>query len=238
MFGAGQERRTAEKDGATHRCPTERNSGDPGHGMGQRSIACTFPAYGLYLFIQQAILGVETVKKDSSKEDKKMRRKMQKMKGMFVALGLCAVLAAVSVGTVKAGDAGVNETTAGMQDAEYDLEKGGTQSFEILDADGEETEIVVEEVPGIARVAKGTYKITGKNNRWTAGFYVDISGNRIVKAHDRFYKTMYGKISGAKLIKNSDAQVTLSFTYEGGKRNEKTGVTAKIINKKLVTGKL
>ena len=76
-------------------------------------------------------------------------------------------------------------------------ELGGTQSFEMVDENGEETEIVVEEVLGIARVANGTYKISrNKKGYWTAGFYIDIKGNKLVKAHDKFYKVIKGSIKG------------------------------------------
>lgn len=163
-----------------------------------------------------------------------MRRRVQKMRRIFTVLGLCVAVAVVPAGIVNAEDTSAEEVVTEAQDVEYDLEKGGTQSFEILDEDGEETEIIVEEMPGMARVAKGTYKITGKKLNWTAGFYVDISGNRIVKAHDKFYKAKRGSISNAKLTKNSDAQSTLSFTYKDGNYPKTNGVKAKILNKKLI----
>lgn len=163
-----------------------------------------------------------------------MQRRVQKMRRIFTALGLCVAVAAAPAGIVNAEDASAEEVVTEIQGVEYDLEKGGTQSFEILDEDGEETEIIVEEMPGTARVAKGTYKITGKKLYWTAGFYVDISGNRLVKAHDKFYKATNGNISNTKLTKNSDAQATLSFMYKQGSVSKMNGVKAKIINKKLI----
>lgn len=164
-----------------------------------------------------------------------MQRRVQKMRRIFTVLGLCVAVAVVPAGIVNAEDTGAEEVVTETQDVEYDLEKGGTQSFEIVDEDGEETEIIVEEMPGVARIANGTYKITGKRKLcWTAGFYVDISGNRIVRAHDKFYKATNGKISNAKLTKNSDAQTALSFTYKQGSVSKMNGVKAKILNKKLL----
>lgn len=167
-----------------------------------------------------------------------MRRRIvgMKLRQVFTVLVMCTAMAAAPAGDVNAEDIETGSTETEMQEAaEYDLGEGGTQSFEILDENGEETEIVVEEVPGIARVANGTYKITGKRKFcWTAGFYVDVKGNRFVKAHDKFYKTINGSIRDAKLIKNSDAQITLSFTYVNGKITKKNGVKVKILDKKII----
>ena len=121
-----------------------------------------------------------------------------KIKQAFTLLVMCMAMAVVPAGDVNAEDIGTGSTETEMQEAaEYDLEKGGTQSFEMVDENGEETEIVVEEVLGIARVANGTYKISrNKKGYWTAGFYIDIKGNKLVKAHDKFYKVIKGSIKG------------------------------------------
>lgn len=104
-----------------------------------------------------------------------------------------------------------------------------------MDENGEETEIVVEEVPGIARVANGTYKITGKfKGHWTAGFYIDIKGNRLIKAHDKFYKVTEGSISNMRLQKESDAQATLTLNYNINDFTKISKVRVKILNKKLM----
>ena len=79
-----------------------------------------------------------------------------KIKQAFTVLVMCMAMAVVPAGDVNAEDIGTGSTETEMQEAaEYDLEKGGTQSFEMVDENGEETEIVVEEVLGIARVANG-----------------------------------------------------------------------------------
>ena len=162
--------------------------------------------------------------------------RMKEMKRIVVSLGLCAVMAVVPAGAVNAQDVNEDGAEIDIQElAEYDLEKGGTQSFEIVDEDGEETEIVVEEVPGKVRVANGTYRITGKKKyAWTAGFCVKISGNRFTKVYGSFYKTTRGGIQNARLVKNSDAQATLSFIHSYDNFKGKVGVKAKIINKKLL----
>lgn len=127
-------------------------------------------------------------------------------------------MAVVPAGDVNAEDIEIGSTETEMQEsAEYDLEKGGTQSFEMVDENGEETEIVVEEVPGIARVANGTYKISrNKKGNRTAGFYIDIKGNK-----------------GTMLSKDSNTQATLTLKFDGD-IIEISKVRAKISNEKLV----
>lgn len=145
-------------------------------------------------------------------------KKEKRLKQVFAVFGLCAVMAAVPAGVVNAEDAGSGSTEMDVQgQAEYDLEKGGTQSFEIVDENGKETEIVVEEVPGIARVANGTYKISrNKKGNRTAGFYIDIKGNK-----------------GTMLSKDSNTQATLTLKFDGD-IIEISKVRAKISNEKLV----
>lgn len=170
------------------------------------------------------------------KEDKGMRKRTQEMKRIVVSLGLCIVMAVAPAAAVNAQDANEGGTEIEVQElAEYDLEEGGTQSFEIVDEDGEETEIVVEEVPGKARVANKTYKITGRYRKnWTAGFYIDVNSNRITRAHDKFYKATKGSISNVRLLKESDAQATLYFKYSNIVNVKKSKVSAKILNKRLI----
>lgn len=165
-----------------------------------------------------------------------MKKRVREMKRIFAGLGLCAVIAVMPAGTVNAQDAGSAGIETAVQElAEYDLERGGTQSFEIVDENGEETEIVVEEMPGTARVANGTYKITERyREKWTAGFYVDVNSNRITRAYDKFYKTAKGSISNVRLLKESDAQATLSFIYRFKVNTKSSKVTAKILNKRLI----
>ncbi len=158
-----------------------------------------------------------------------------KMKRIFTALGLCVVMAAAPVGIVNAENTGADEAGSETQgQVIYDMETGGTQSFEILDEDGEETEIIVEEVPGGARVANGKYKITRKKKGyWTAGFCVDISGNKIVKAYNKFIDITRGSISNIKLVKESNISAKLSFVFKINNCSNGVKVRAKIINKKL-----
>lgn len=162
------------------------------------------------------------------------------MKKMCIVFSLCLIAAGVPLEAVNASELSVDETGDVIEEqAEYDMEAGGTQTFEVIDEDGEEEEVIIEEMPRIARVAKGTYKITRKKKgAWSAGFYVDISSNKITRAYDKFYSTSKGRISNAKLTRNSNVQATLSFSYTNTNFSDRVGVRAKIINKKLVTSML
>ena len=144
-------------------------------------------------------------------------------------------MTAASAKDVSAKEDGASSVETKVQEAaEYDLEEGGTQSFEIVDENGEETEIIIEEVPGIARVANGTYKITrNRKGCWTAGFYVDVKENRFVKAHDKFYKIIKGSIKDIRLSKESNIQATLTLRYNNG-LTKISKIRAKISNRKLV----
>lgn len=121
-------------------------------------------------------------------------------------------------------------------EAVYDLEVGGTQEFIIQDADGEKATVIVEEIPGNARVDAGTYKVQYDALGWTAGFYVKVSNNKFISVYSSFYSLNWGSISDVKLTKNSDIKATLSFIYKAVAVFD-TGVIAKISNGNLVVSK-
>ena len=136
--------------------------------------------------------------------------------------------------------AGNSMTTFASQQnncASYDLEKGGTQTFYILNEDGDYDEITIEEIPGNTRVDNGTYKITHKALAWTAGFYVTISNNKITNAYSPFYETFSGKISNPLLTRNSNTTATYSFVHTFALIKHNTGVIASIENNNLIISK-
>lgn len=168
---------------------------------------------------------------------------MRKLRKSVAAFALCGVLAGTQWMNVSAAEIGENisdeiaeetEVTS-IGEVEYDMEQGGKQVFAIEEEDGEESELVIEEMPEMARALNKTYKITRtKSKAWTAGFYVKVSSNRITKMYNRFYHTIMGKISNVKLSKESDAEVKLTFLYSLDGHKKISGVKAKILNKKLI----
>ena len=116
----------------------------------------------------------------------------------MVAFVLCGIMAGTQWMNVSAAEIGENVPDAiteetvvtSIGEVNYDMEQGGKQVFTVEEEDGEESELVIEEIPGKARVANGTFKIMRTKPRaWTAGF--------------RRNKKMYGvkvKILNKKLI--------------------------------------
>lgn len=169
---------------------------------------------------------------------------MRKLRKSVAAFALCGVLAGTQWMNVSAAEIGENipdeiteetEVTS-IGEVDYDMEQGGKQVFTIEEEDGEESELVIEEMPGGARVASGTYKITRtKPKTWTAGFYIKVSSNRITKVYNRFYKAIRGNITNVKLSKESDAEGRLVFRYDFSGTKKMYGVKVKILNKKLIS---
>ena len=121
------------------------------------------------------------------------------------------------------------------KEAVYDLEKGGTQYFVLQDEDGEITEVVIEEVITNARIANGNYKVSYKNTgAWEAGFYVEISSNKIASAYSPFHSVATGMILYPSLTRNSETKVAYSFLYKQAASNYSTGVIAEMSGTDLI----
>lgn len=99
--------------------------------------------------------------------------------------------------------------------ASYDMNIGGTQSFEYMDESGEMCLFIVTEMYSMSRIANGTYKIEHtRGGAWVAGFYVTVSGNKITSAYGAYNQAFIGNIISDVLIKNSSTRATYSFIYE------------------------
>ena len=121
------------------------------------------------------------------------------------------------------------------KEAVYDLKKGGTQIFILQDEEGKVTEVVIEEVNTNARIANGNYKVSYKNpGIWEAGFYVEISANKIASAYSPFHSVATGMILYPNLARNSETKVTYSFLYKQAASNYSTGVIAEMSGTDLV----
>lgn len=117
----------------------------------------------------------------------------------------------------------------------YDLKKGGTQIFEFQDENGEMVEVVIEELETDARIANGNYKVTYKKTAaWEAGFYVEISSNKILRAYSPFYTVIAGSITSTSLVRNSTTKATYSFLHKVAIVNYNTGVVATMVGTDLI----
>lgn len=79
----------------------------------------------------------------------------------------------------------------------YNIEKGGTQEFQLINSEGEETTVVIEEVEegrqGRA-VRNGTYNIYKKvSGKWEAGYQIVVRGNNIVAAKNPYCRVYSGR---------------------------------------------
>jgi len=122
--------------------------------------------------------------------------------------------------------------------AVYDLQKGGTQTFFIQNDNGGFDEIVIEEIKNNSRIDDSTYKVYYKAFSWTAGFYINVSNNKITNAYSPFYSVALGSISNEVLRQNSTTKATYSFDYKVTIMTYQTGVIATISNSELVVTKI
>ena len=121
------------------------------------------------------------------------------------------------------------ESSSLPTEAVYDLEKGGTQTFEILDKNNNTVEVTIEELSEKSRVSNGSYKVTYNSlGCWTAGFIVDISNNKIMKAYSPFHVALTGFIRNAALSRESYSKVIYRFNYSVGVVTLITGFQAVI----------
>lgn len=146
------------------------------------------------------------------------------MRKRFVGMIMVLVLCTMQVMSVMASNSSSLPT-----EAVYDLEKGGTQTFEILDKNNNIMEVTIEELIGKNRVSNGSYKVTYNSiGCWTAGFVVDISNNKIMKAHSPFHVALTGFIRNAGLARESYSKVIYRFNYSVGVVTLITGFQAVI----------
>lgn len=117
-------------------------------------------------------------------------------------------------------------------------EKGGTQSFVVMDENGEIGEVVIEEIAGVSRVSNGTYKVSYDfTGYWIAGFYIKVENNKITSAYSPFYSVALGSITNGVLTKNSITKATYAFIYKQLLISHATGVVASINDSELVVTK-
>lgn len=145
---------------------------------------------------------------------KKRRRVFSVVLSVFV-LSMSSIL----TGFAKAPNKSANE-------ASYDLQKGGTQTFQVIDSHGIPGFITVsEEINPVLKVSNGTYKVAYTSTGcWDAGFKVTIKSNKITSAYAPYVHTLVGNISSANLKHESSTQASFYFRYSAGLISKSTGV--------------
>lgn len=125
-----------------------------------------------------------------------------------------------------------SENTATV--AEYNLKEGGTQRFEIIDAQGEAVKVTITELKKTSRISNGSYNVEfSKPLSWQAGFYVDIKNNQIISAYSPYHSVYIGRIYNNILKKDSNIKASYHFTYQQYSRYYSTGICAVVKNDKL-----
>lgn len=119
--------------------------------------------------------------------------------------------------------------------ATYDLTKGGVQTFNCKDSDGNDVLITITEMPVLTRnLENKTYAVSCRSLlSWKAGYNVVIYNNSISSVNSPYYTCLIGSINSASLRKDSSKQATLRFIYKGSGLNITTGVRTNIIDRQL-----
>lgn len=105
-------------------------------------------------------------------------------------------------------------TTESSTYAEYDLNIGGTQTFNILDTNNNSLNITISEDTSV-RLDNRTYSVSFTSPlAWEAGYKVDIRNNSITSVHSAWNKEITGNILSARLKKESSKQATYYLTYQ------------------------
>lgn len=125
------------------------------------------------------------------------------------------------------GDFSTNVKASGNY-ADYDLIRGGTQQFTLLDDDLKEVIITVEEETVLSRAVKdGTYKITSeKKGSYKASYHIVVSNNRITKAYNERTAAYSGSFTSKRLKIDSKKQTTYYLVKKTGLLSSKINLRA------------
>lgn len=96
------------------------------------------------------------------------------------------------------------------QEVLYDMNQGGTQTFEVVDNEDKKLVIEVEEIPNYLRSVKnGSYKISASTTgQWKASYYITVSNNKITKAYSPSIVAYAGSFTSADLKIDNSTQST------------------------------
>ncbi len=134
---------------------------------------------------------------------------MNKIRKKIVAIIMVFTISCMSVVSV-----GATEQSNISEGVVYDLESGGTQTFEILDEDNNIVKVTIKELVGRNKIANGSYQIEYTSTGcWEAGFIVDISNNQFTRAHSGYAFPFIGSIRNNALVRESATKVTYRFNY-------------------------
>ncbi|MER2041527.1 DUF5626 family protein [Desemzia incerta] len=131
------------------------------------------------------------------------------MKKIFFLLGCMSFFSFIITPKVYAGEA----FSLPDNSVVYDIDQGGSQQFEVEDDLGRPYIITIEEEPQLLMMASsvknGTYKITKERPlQWKASYKIDVSSNKITRAHSSSATAITGSFKSASLRVDSPTQAT------------------------------
>ena len=125
------------------------------------------------------------------------------------------------------------------QEAVYDLQKGGTQTFEIVESDGNKAIVTISEEKAVSRIANGSYNVKYTSvGCWTAGFKVSISNNNFTSAYSPYVNIITGSVSHRTLKLETSKKASFYFRYMIALRETTTGVRATMSGTTLKVSKI
>lgn len=121
------------------------------------------------------------------------------------------------------------------QEVLYDMNQGGTQTFEVVDNEGEKLVIEVEEIPNYLRSVKnGNYKISAfTTGQWKASYYITVSNNSIVKAYSPSILAYVGSFTSADLKVDNSKQSTYYIKRKVFLITTSINLRAKLLSNKI-----
>ena len=124
------------------------------------------------------------------------------------------------------GDFSTNVKASGNY-ADYDLIKGGTQQFTLIDEDLETVIVTIEDTVLLRAVENGTYKITSeKPGSYKASYHIVVSNNGITKAYNERTAAYSGSFTSKRLKIDSNKQTTYYLVKKTGLLSSKINLRA------------
>lgn len=121
------------------------------------------------------------------------------------------------------------------KEAVYNLSLGGTQEFNIIDAEGNSAFITITEEIPTKRIDNGTYKVTYTSDGcWRASYRVVISNNSITSVNSPEYAAINGQIRQHKLVRETSKQASYYLLYQINAYSVNTGVRSRISSTELI----
>lgn len=155
------------------------------------------------------------------------------------------ILIAVLIGSIENANASetLNNTSKilanKISEIEYDISKGGTQEFILINENGEEDTITIKKeknnsiIAGMA-LGNGTYTISHKRTgSWEASYQIVLNNEKITAAKNAKATAITGSFTSKSLKIDNSKQSTYYLTKKNGSDTVYINLRAKIANSKI-----